>query len=66
MTSDCNGCNWNLKHKCSMKNPYIYKFCPCGICIVKTMCNIMCDEWEEYYKQKGYTDGSDKYNSHST
>jgi len=50
---DCGGCNW----KCS--NRFLSNIkkgdtdgCPCGICIVKMVCQDMCQNWLDWARRE--------------
>ena len=53
MVDNCNGCRVKIKG-CAIITRYMdrltdYDICPCGICLVKVVCYIACDEYSEFY-----------------
>ena len=55
--SQCSGCNLvnynrSLSHCLIFNIVELYKDCPCSICLVKSMCQKMCDDRTDYINLK--------------
>ena len=43
----CGGCRKGYKYHDHIEREDIY--CPCGVCLVKVLCNTTCEDYSKYY-----------------